>query len=107
MIPSRLSAGMMLFLALPPAVHAAPASGNAAAGRELVLRSCTSCHATENATSASDTAPPLSFISRDIKDRRVWVRGWLMNPHPPMRGINLSRQEINDVIAYLETLPSR
>ena len=28
-----------------------------------------------------------------------------MNPHPPMPNIMLSRQEISDVVAYLQTLP--
>jgi mono/diheme cytochrome c family protein len=28
-----------------------------------------------------------------------------MDPHPPMPGIMLSRQQISDVVAYLETLP--
>jgi len=28
-----------------------------------------------------------------------------MNPHPPMPGIPLSRQQISDIVAYLETLP--
>jgi mono/diheme cytochrome c family protein len=106
MITLRVCAVGVAVFALASPIEAAPA-GNAPAGRELIMRSCTGCHATANATNATDTAPPLSFISRDIKNRRAWVRGWLMNPHPPMRGINLSRQEINDVIAYLESLPTR
>jgi mono/diheme cytochrome c family protein len=28
-----------------------------------------------------------------------------MDPHPPMPGIMLSRQQINDIIAYLNSLP--
>jgi mono/diheme cytochrome c family protein len=29
-----------------------------------------------------------------------------MDPHPPMPGIMLSRKQIDDVIAYLSTLPA-
>jgi hypothetical protein len=29
-----------------------------------------------------------------------------MDPHPPMPGIMLSRQQINDIIAYLNSVPS-
>ena len=79
--------------------------GNPEAGRALVDRSCVSCHAPAGVTRASDTAPPLSFLARDNKYRAAFVRGWLMNPHPPMPGIPLSRQQISDIVAYLETLP--
>ena len=87
--------------------HAATASGNAQAGRDLVMRSCISCHAPNETAKATDGAPPLSFIARDNKQRPAFIRGWLMDPHPPMPGIMLSRQQINDIIAYLESLPTR
>jgi mono/diheme cytochrome c family protein len=32
------------------------------------------------------------------------IRGWLADPHPPMPNLNLSRQEIDDILAYLESL---
>jgi cytochrome c len=86
-------------------VLAAPAS-SAAAGRQLVLQSCTSCHATGTAPTATDGAPPLSFIARDNRLRPAWVRGWLMDPHPPMPRIMLSRQQVDDIIAYLNTIPA-
>jgi mono/diheme cytochrome c family protein len=79
--------------------------GNAEAGRALVTRSCTTCHGAAGAQTVSDAAPPLSFLARDTKERSAFVRGWLMNPHPPMPGIMLSRQQISDIVAYLETLP--
>jgi mono/diheme cytochrome c family protein len=44
-------------------------------------------------------------MARDLKYRPSFIRGWLMDPHPPMPGIMLSRQQINDIIAYLQTLP--
>jgi|SRR6185437_13689138 len=80
------------------------ATGDAEAGRALVLRSCTSCHATNSTSAATDGAPPLSFVARDNKQNPAWIRGWLMDPHPPMPGIMLSRKQIDDVIAYLNTL---
>jgi len=96
-------AGIAAGLALPAA---AAAPGNAEAGRQLVMRSCTSCHAPASTTAASDAAPPLSFVARDNRNNPAWIRGWLMDPHPPMPGIMLSRQQIDDVIAYLNTLPA-
>jgi cytochrome c len=86
-------------------VPAIAATGSADAGRQ-VLRSCTSCHATNTTTAATDGAPPLSFVARDNKQNPAWIRGWLMDPHPPMPGIMLSRRQIDDIIAYLGTIPS-
>lgn len=83
----------------------ADAPGNVQEGRKLVMNSCTSCHSTSASPTATDTVPPLSFLAKDNKNNPSWVRGWLMNPHPPMPGIMLSRQQIADVIAYLNTLP--
>jgi mono/diheme cytochrome c family protein len=81
-----------------PAVCAA---GNADAGRQLVMRSCASCHA----TAVAETVPPFSAIAKTNKERPAWVRSWLMSPHPPMPNIPLSRQQIDDIIAYLSSLP--
>ena len=86
-------------------VQAAPA--NADAGRRLVMQSCTSCHAAEATKATSDGAPPLSFMAKDNKRNPAWIRGWLMEPHPPMPGIMLNRQQIDDIIAFLNTLPTQ
>jgi mono/diheme cytochrome c family protein len=85
---------------------AAQATGDVTAGKDLFVRSCSTCHAQSGAQNAADTAPPLSFMARDSKDRPAFIRGWLMDPHPPMPGIMLSRQQINDIIAYLNSVPS-
>ena len=98
-----------LFAATVLAISTAPASaapaGSADAGRDLVMRSCISCHAPEGTRAATDGAPPLSFVAKDNRKNPAWVRGWLMDPHPPMPGIMLSRKQIDDIIAYLNTLP--
>jgi mono/diheme cytochrome c family protein len=81
-------------------------AADAEAGRQLVLKSCSSCHALNASSKATDGAPPLSFLAKDNKVRPAWVRGWLMDPHPPMPSIVLSRAQIDNVIAYLNTLPT-
>ena len=81
------------------------AAGNAEAGRQLVMRSCSSCHAIEAAKTATDNAPPFSAVAKTNKENPAWIRGWLMNPHPPMPNISLSRQQIDDIVAYLSSLP--
>ncbi len=99
---SVLAACIAIGFSLPAAAAQLP--GNADAGRTLVTQSCTSCHAPSETKTASDQAPPLSFLARDNKQNPAWVRGWLMNPHPPMPGIMLNRRQIDDIIAYLNTL---
>ena len=84
----------------------AAAAGNAEAGRQLVTRSCSSCHATEGSATATDNAPPFSAVAKTNKERPAWIRGWLMSPHPPMPNISLSRQQIDDIVAYLSSLPT-
>src|SRR5215510_1181306 len=84
----------------------AQAAGNAEAGRQMVTRSCSSCHATDASATATDGAPPFSAVAKTNKERPAWIRGWLMSPHPPMPNISLSRQHIDDVIAYLGTIPT-
>src|SRR4029453_1933640 len=80
------------------------AAGNAEAGRQFIMRSCSSCHATEAAKTATDNAPPFSAVAKTNKDNPAWIRGWLMSPHPPMPNISLSRQQIDDVVPSLSTL---
>ena len=81
--------------------------GDVGAGRQLVLQSCSSCHDTGTTATATDGAPPLSYIAKDNKQRPAWIRGWLMDPHPPMPGIMLSRKQVDDIIAYLNSLPAQ
>lgn len=82
-----IAASVLILSALP--ASAAAVAGNAEAGRQLVTRSCTTCHATNTATSATDVVPPLSVLAKNNKERPAWIRGWLMEPHPPMPNILL------------------
>jgi cytochrome c2 len=102
----RLQRLIVLALSLSAGPALAAERGDPVAGRNLVERSCTVCHTTENARTARDTAPPLSVLAKDNKNNPGWLRGWLMDPHPPAPRISLSRQQIEDVIAYLDSLPA-
>lgn len=81
----------------------ASAAGEAEAGWQLARRWCAGCHVVDMAGYGTDSAPAFATVARDRTDRR-WVRAWLEAPHPPMPNMNLSRGEIDDVIAYLDTL---
>lgn len=77
-------------------------TGDAALGRTLAERWCVSCHTA--GSRGSDAAPPVTQLLRGSNADERRLRGWLAAPHPPMRGIELSRQQTEDIIAYLRLL---
>lgn len=74
------------------------------AGRRLAMRWCISCHIVVPGADGSDAAPPFETIANDPHVSERGLRAWLAEPHPPMPNLHLSRMEIDDVIAYLESL---
>lgn len=82
----------------------AGAAGNGPAGQALAQRWCSACHAVDRVGPASDTAPAFSTIARTAHRDDAWLRAWLTDPHPPMPNFQLSRQQIDDIMAYLGSL---
>jgi len=82
----------------------AGAAADAEAGHRLAQQWCSSCHQVDTQGPLRDFVP--SFVSLANRPDRslAWVRLWLTDPHPPMVGLNLSRAQIDDVIAYLQSL---
>ena len=85
----------------------AHAAGNADLGRAIAQNRCSNCHAVEPNLKGGDAAPPFAEIARKHGNDTNWVRSWLTSPHPPMQGISLSREEIDDIVAYLGSLPKQ
>lgn len=83
------------------------AAGDVAAGQELARRWCAGCHVIDRSRQGSDAAPPFVAIARQNPETRGWLRAWLTAPHPPMPNFNLSRRQIDDIIAYLDSLSPR
>jgi cytochrome c len=81
---------------------AASAAGDSEQGRAIAETWCASCHAVERTPVATDIAPPFSTIMErpDVTPDRL--RAWLADPHPPMPNLDLTRQEIEDLVAYLQ-----
>jgi cytochrome c len=100
-----VSMKFLLTASLCGAVLVAPAyAADVAAGHAIAQRWCANCHVTSEAQRGQDTAPTLPYIAERHASDKAWLRAWLTSPHPPMPNFNLSRQEIDDVIAYLATL---
>jgi Cytochrome c, mono- and diheme variants len=84
-------------------------AADALAGKRIADRWCTSCHVVESGSKGSpargtDAVPTLASIAHDPQRGPDWPRQWLTSPHPPMPDLNLSRAEIEDVVAYLQSL---
>ena len=103
MRPVTLSAlACFAVLAFAPA---APAQDvRAEAGLELARAWCSNCHLVEPGGSASDAAPAFETVANDPAKTEDGLRTWLADPHPPMPNLSLSEQEIDSIIAYLNSL---
>lgn len=66
------------------------------------MRWCANGHTTPGGSSASDVAPSFRAVARDPLESADHLRGFLSRPHRPMPPLQLSRNEIENVIAYLQ-----
>jgi mono/diheme cytochrome c family protein len=74
------------------------------AGEVLAEVWCAACHSIGPDDVASDAAPSFYAVMNIQQRSAEFLRGWLFNPHGAMPDPNLSRSEIDDIVAYMETL---
>ena len=91
-------------------------SGAAAEGQDIFLQTCATCHAVKGTDAQATTGPDLThFASRDtfagamFKNNTENLKRWIDNPPAVKPGAQmpdygLSAQEIDAVVAYLQTL---
>lgn len=100
----RIFFGLALLPLLVTAASAAGA-GNDEMGRALAQQWCVSCHQVEaGQPNVKDLAPSFVSLANDHGKDLTWIRNYLLDPHLPMTGMNLSRAQIDNVVAYLRTL---
>lgn len=89
-------------LAVPPGNrgHAADPQD----GYRLAKQWCTSCHIVGPNEPGADAARPFASIANDPLFTEDGIRAWLADPHPPMPNLNLSRLEVEQIVAYLRSL---
>ena len=75
-------------------------------GRDLAEIWCNACHVTGTGTTedAMDAAPPFATLAPLVDGNPEFYKGFLMNPHEPMKEISLSRSEIDALVAYIRSL---
>ena len=101
----RLSSGLALVLiALAAPSLAAPPPGDSARGAALATRWCAGCHLPTGDGAVTDAAPTFHWIAGQAEKDPRFIRAFLMKPHAPMPPLDLSRQDIDDVVAYFKTI---
>lgn len=93
-------------LALFIVMRATPAlsQGDAEVGKRTAESWCSSCHLINGHGTAIDSAPPFRSIANDPAKSSTYLKTWLTDPHYPMPNLELSRRQIDDLIAYIESL---
>jgi mono/diheme cytochrome c family protein len=96
----RYSVAIALLLATTAAFAA-----DAERGGQLAHRWCASCHVVRpDQKSAVIEAPPFQTIARRPGFDAAKVASFLLNPHPKMPDMGLSRDATEDIAAYIATL---
>ena len=100
---NRLRAVMLFSLVLAaPTAH--PARADATKGSQIAQLWCDSCHVTGGTPAGKLQQGPPSFSTIAHARTVDQLRAFLSHPHGAMPDLSLTRAEINDLVAYIETL---
>jgi mono/diheme cytochrome c family protein len=96
----------LLLLTAFSASAAAQAQGDTAVGRTIAETWCSACHVVTptQAQGASTGAPPFQAIAAQTAITPMALRAFLQTPHHRMPDLQLSRDQIDDVSAYILSL---
>ena len=96
-----------------PALVAAQETGDIPAGRRLAETWCSACHVVgpSQQRGTSNGAPTFAAIARMKSTTSLSLHAFLQTPHDRMPDLNLSRDEIDNLVAYIlnlrQTRPTR
>ena len=105
--PGRRSERRRAWTTLTVAICVAPSvvtAGDRDAGRDLAVTWCSSCHLVEQETATATQARPLAAVARDQRWTADALHGFLARPHGGMPDLYLTRQEIKNLAAYIDSL---
>jgi mono/diheme cytochrome c family protein len=83
--------------------HSASAA-DLAHGEAVVKRWCAGCHLVGPGQTSSTEAPPFSAIAKRPDFDAAKIAFFLLDPHPKMPNMQLTRAEAADIAAYIATL---
>jgi mono/diheme cytochrome c family protein len=97
-----------VLLTAPPQQAGAqePAEPSPEKGYRVAQRLCSNCHLIEDKPGATlpEGVPTFRAIANRAGQTGQRITNTLIKPHTPMPDIRLSSEEIQDIIAYLDTL---
>jgi mono/diheme cytochrome c family protein len=95
--------GLFSLVFLTALATSAPAA-DARKGETLAKRWCATCHIVAADQQVGTTqSPAFSTIARQTDFTEATLALFLLNPHPRMPDMNLSRSEAADLAAYIKT----
>lgn len=101
------SLGFAILAAATP-VLAADDSIEVTSGRVLAEKWCAECHVPGSASKGrSGVAPSFRAVANDPATTERSVRVFLRSPHPTMPNIALTREQVDDIVAYILSFKER
>jgi mono/diheme cytochrome c family protein len=98
--PRRVAGALATFATLALTANAYAADVDH--GETLAKRWCAACHiVAPDQTHGQDNAPPFATIAKIPGFGADAIARFLMNPHPKMPDMQLSRDEADDLAAYI------
>ena len=80
-------------------------TGDAERGGLLAERWCSTCHiVSDTQKQATTEAPTFQSIAERTPETIDALAVFLMDPHPPMPDLSLTREDIRDLLSYIESL---
>ncbi len=80
-------------------------TGDAERGGLLAERWCSTCHiVSDTQKQATTEAPTFQSIAERTPEAIDALAAFLMDPHPPMPDLSLTREDIRDLLLYIESL---
>jgi len=81
-------------------------AANLEAGAERAQTWCSGCHlvSPEQTGEVPAGVPTFMSLANDPERDEADLRTFLHAPHPPMPALELSRRQIDDLVAYIESL---
>ena len=99
----RLPAAVLLSLVLAVAT-ARHTRADATRGSQLARQWCANCHVTSGNPAGNVQQGPPSFHTIAGARTADQLRAFLTHPHGAMPDLSLTRQEIDDLVGYIDTL---
>ncbi len=101
----RLS--LIMGAALAIGIMSSAQAADIASGRDLARKLCVNCHIVElDGQQRQVTAgiPSFMAVANKAGQTEDKLKGFILNPHPPMPDVQLKTNEIENVVSYILSL---